>query len=328
MARWVIARPALASVLCALSCTLLARGAAAQPAKTSVEQGFELGDVQAPRSLGMGGSLYALGTSTIALYQNPANLALARMYHFEALAAFSPEAKRQSYGGAIVDSMTNRLAGGLSYSWSQIDPGGVRREWHDIRLGLGYPISDRIGIGVVGRYVYSTQPVGRGPFGSDIVSDGTPKGPILSAPTFDAGLTIGLADNFRVAVVGKNLTNSGTGVLPMLAGGGAGFFTKDVSIEVDGQADLTTWGTPKARVSVGGELFLADRVAIRAGYRYDDGLATHALSAGLGYIDRKWSVELGGRHDANGPNPATMLALSLRFFYDGARMQAEEAEAP
>ena len=71
----------------------------------------------------MGGALNALGVSTPALSLNPANMAMARVYHIEALAAFSPEAKRQTYGAAVVDSVlnSNGLAGGVLGSWSEMD---------------------------------------------------------------------------------------------------------------------------------------------------------------------------------------------------------------
>ena len=88
------------------------------PSSTSPEQGYDLGEIQSPRALAFGGAQVALGTSTTALFLNPANLPLARVYHFEALAAVSPEAQRQSYGGAVVDSSTSSLAGGLTGTWN------------------------------------------------------------------------------------------------------------------------------------------------------------------------------------------------------------------
>ncbi|HVJ93752.1 MAG TPA: hypothetical protein VM580_28310, partial [Labilithrix sp.] len=72
----------------------------AAPSSTSIEQGYELGEIQHPRSLGMAGAQQVWGGSTTAVFVNPANLPLYRLYHLEALAAFSPEAARQSYGGA------------------------------------------------------------------------------------------------------------------------------------------------------------------------------------------------------------------------------------
>ncbi len=97
----------------------------ADPMSTSPEQAYDLGEMPSARAVAMGGALNALGVSTAALYLNPANMALARVYHIEAFGAFSPESQRQTYGGAIVDSVlnTSRLAGGLGGSWSVMDPG-------------------------------------------------------------------------------------------------------------------------------------------------------------------------------------------------------------
>ena len=91
---------------------------------TSPEQAYDLGDVPNARAVGMGGALNALGVSTASLFLNPANMPLARVYHLEALAAYSPEAKRQTYGPAIVDSVLNssHVAGGLGGTWNEFDP--------------------------------------------------------------------------------------------------------------------------------------------------------------------------------------------------------------
>jgi opacity protein-like surface antigen len=311
--------PLAVAIACWGASTTSASRASADPAKTSLAQNYELGEIQTPRAMAMGGNLYALGTSTTGLYQNPGQLPLARMYHLEANASFAPEAGRQSYGGAIVDSMTSKIAGGVAYAWTQMDPEGVRREWHDLRLSLAYPFTDRIALGVTGRYLHTDQPIARGPFGVSLASDGTPKGPLFNNVTFDVGLALALSDNFHLGVVGKNLTNPGNGVAPTLAGGGIGFTMKDVSIEIDGLADFTSWGTPKPRISGGVEVFLLDRVALRAGYRYDGGVNVHALTFGLGYVDRKWSIEAGGRRDLSGPTPTTYIGIGLRFFYDGVQ---------
>ena len=276
--------------------------------------------------MAMGGNLYASGTSTTGLYQNPAALPLARMYHMEALASFAPEAGRQSYGGAIVDSMTNRLAGGVAYAWTQLDPEGVRREWHDLRVSLAYPLTERFAVGLTGRYLHVDQPVSRGPFGASLPSDGTPKAPLFNNVTVDLGVAAALTEQLRLGIAGKNLTNTGTGLAPLLVGGGVAYVTRDFTLEADGQADITTFRTPVPRLSGGAEVFLLDRVALRAGYRFEGGLRTHAVTFGVGYVDKTWSVELGGRRDVAGTaTPVTFLSVALRYFYDGGRSEGGRA---
>jgi len=80
--------------------------------------------------------------------------------------------------------------------------------------------------------------------------------------------------------------------------------------------DFTTYNAARARVMLGGELFLGGHVPIRVGYRYDEGTASHALSAGLGYVEKSWSFEVSARHDIVAEHPDTMIVAAVRFFYN------------
>jgi hypothetical protein len=300
----------------AVASGLLARVAAADPASTSPEQGYDLGEIQSPRALAFGGAEVALGTSTTALFLNPANLPLARVYHFEALAAVSPEAQRQSYGGAVVDSSTSSLAGGITGTWNLQDPNGINRQWTDARIVLGYPLGDRFSVGAAARYIRVSQGTGVGPLGPSLASDGNSSSPVLNDITFDLGATLIPVDGFKIGVVGKNLTNPGGGLAPTTLQGGAGYGSELFSLEADVLGDFTTYSSARARVMLGGELFLGGHVPLRLGYRYDDGTKTHAISGGLGYVESAWSFEVSGRHDVVGDHPATMIVASVRFFYN------------
>jgi hypothetical protein len=294
------------------------RGASAEPSTTTIEQGYDLGEVQSPRSVAMGGALNATGVSTNGLFLNPANMALAGVYHFEGLAAFSPEARRQSYGAAAVDSVLNRghLAGGGAVNWSTMDPDGIRRSWTDVRVGLAYPLGEHLAIGATGRYLRVDQALASGPLGASLASDGTAGKPLFNQLTFDAGATLSFTPALRLGVVGHNLTNPGTSFAPTMLAGGFGYVSRDFAIEADAMADFTTYSSTKTRFMGGGEIFIADHYALRLGYRFDAGVKTHALSGGVGYVDRKWSVEVGARHDIVADHPSTMMSLGLRYFYD------------
>jgi hypothetical protein len=297
----------------------------ASPSTTSIEQGYDLGEIQSPRALAMGDAVNALGVSTTALYRNPANLPLARVYHLEGIAAISPEARRQSYGAAAVDSVLNRqrIAGGFGGTWSLMDPDGIHRQWTDLRFALAYPFGDRIAIGATGRYLRVNQAVSTGPLGASYASDGTKDSPLFNQLLFDVGATVLVSDSFRVAGVVHNLPNPGTSLAPLTAGGGIGYGTETFALEADALADFTTWGSTRGRYMVGAELFAGDHVPLRLGYRFDEGSKTHAISAGLGYVDRQWSFEGAVRRDVVGDHPSTMVALTLRYFYDavGGEMQ-------
>jgi hypothetical protein len=283
----------------------------------SPEQAYDLGQIPSPRPVAMGDALNALGVSTSALYLNPANMPYARLYHLEALAAYGPESTRQTYGLAIVDSLLNagHISGGVGATWSEFDPQGIQREWIDGRAALALPLGEHLSFGLTGRWLRVGQGRGVGPFGPDPVSDGG-SGPLTTIITFDAGATVSIIEGLRIGVVGHNLTNPGTALAPTTLAGGIGYTTSLFSIETDGLVDFTTWGTPKGRLMAGGEVFLADRYAVRAGWRYDAGMNVNAGSLGFGYIDPRWSVEASYRHDIGSDHTSSLMVLSFRYFYD------------
>jgi hypothetical protein len=324
---------ALAGAVAALA-FLASPSAQATPMSTSPEQAYDQGEIPSARALGMGGALNALGVSTTSLYLNPANMPLARVYHLEALGAFSPESRRETVGLAIVDSILNssHVSGGLGGTWNQMDPDGLHRVWTDVRGALALPLGDHFSLGATGRWLHIDQSVNAGPLSqspaTDLASSGSTNGPVLNALTFDAGATALLGD-FRLAVVGHNLTNPGTALAPTLGAAGIGWGSQIFAIEADGMLDFTTYGSTRGRLMLGGEVFLADRYAIRAGYRYDAGTTLSTPSLGFGYIDPKWSIELGVRHDLTSDHASTLGVVSLRYFYDatGATTPADTPDA-
>lgn len=283
---------------------------------TSIERAFDQGEIQNPRTVAMAGAQAALGTSSSALYLNPSGMTWARVYHFEGMAVLAPEAQRQSFGGAIVDSITNRIAGGFGGMWSNLDGDALNRQWSDMRLAVGLPLGDRLSVGVTGRYLRVMQAIGRGPLGNSLASDGANADPLVHRITFDAGSTLQLGDSVRIGAYGRNLSNLRTALAPLVAGGGIGYASGGLSVEVDGSVDWTTFGSAKARAMVGAEYFLANHVPLRAGWRYDDGLKAHTVSAGLGYIDTKWGFEVSGSRDVTGGTPMTLVCMGIRYFYD------------
>ena len=318
---------AVGLVLGSLSASTVAR---ADTMTTSPDQAYDLGEVESARATGMGGGLNALGVSTTGLYQNPANIALARVYHLEALAGYAPESQRESFGLAIVDSVinTSHISGGVAATWNQFDPSGMHRVWTDVRAGLALPLGDHFAFGVTGRWLHVDQAVSVGPFGPSLASDGTSTGPLYNTLTFDVGATAMLGD-FRLGLVGHNLTNPGVSLAPTTMAGGLGYLTQVFAVELDGLVDFTTYDSPRGRIMGGGELFLADHYALRAGWRFDAGTQIHSPSVGFGYIDPRWGIEVGLRHDLISAHSQTLGVLSLRYFYDatGSTTPADEPDA-
>jgi hypothetical protein len=198
-----------------------------------------------------------------------------------------------------------------------MDPDGINRQWTDLRAALAIGLGDVLGIGIAGRFLRVSQDVGKGPFGKDYVSGGTPHGALFNTVTFDAGLTFAPISVLRIGVVGKNLTVPQTSLVPTTLATGVGLASGILSLETDVLVDFTTWSNrAMARFAAGGELMLLDRVPLRVGYRFDVGQRAHTLGWGLGWIDKKFGIELSGRHDIVSDRPMTMITLGVRYFYD------------
>lgn len=302
-------------------CLSKATAASADPSTQPPPIIYNYGENEDPRDTAMGGALRALGNGATAAFLNPADMAESRLYHITAIAQITPETGRQVYGGSIVDSVTGRLAGGLSVVGGFMDQDGINRSLIDARLSLAYPFSDRFIVGVAGRYAKVDQN-GNGPFGNDVVSGGLvdPSGgrfAFVNTVTFDAGITVKASDNFAIAVLGQNLTYPNNGVLPTTIGGGLGFGSQDFSVEADGLADFSSWNKTTARLMLGGEYLAADHFPIRLGYRFDQGNKSNWLSGGLGYLANEFSVEASVRR-ALLSKGETMMVFSVAYFLESS----------
>lgn len=288
------------------------------------EYGWQYGEIEGPRTLAMGGAARAAGGSTSAVSLNPANLAVQRIYHFEALFGIDTKAHRLQYGGAIVDSITSRLAMGVLASRTDLGNNAdvYKRGSTDVRVGLAYPFGDKLSFGATGHYLRVTQD-GPGPLGESAVSRTSSDDPNFRVFTFDAGLSLALGEAVRLGAVGYNLTSPGSVLAPLMIGGGLAVKLGDGAIEgnvvgVDG----TTWGTWKTRYQLGGEYLVGDHYPLRLGYVYDQGTRRHAVSGGVGYVDKTFALDAGIRSEVAGPSDpwgrALVFSVGLRYFYESS----------
>ena len=308
----------------------LAPGVASAQSKLDPNLIYNYGEQETPRSAGMGGALRALSSGSSSLYINPAALAETRQYHIEALAQVTPETNRQVYGGSISDSVTGRVAGGLSILGGFMDTatGGLDRSFLDVRLGAAVPLGDRFILGLTGRYLKVSQ-AGTGTaaifgsgdkFAGGLVDTSTsPNGrfALFNSVTFDAGLVIKPTDTFYIGISGQNLSYPNNGFLPTMVGGGLGFSTDDFSVEADGLADINSWAKPTARIMAGGEYIIAGHVPIRAGYRFDQGAKLNTVSLGSGFIANEFSIEASVKRSLANPG-MTMMVFSVAYFLESA----------
>lgn len=294
----------------------LTREAAAEPSKLSPEIGYDHGEIETARAGALGGAVRASGSSTTSIFSNPATMAATKVYHLEGLAEIWPEARRQSYGAAAVDSVMNsyQIAGGVGGTYTLQDPDGLKRKIVDVRVALAMPLGDRFFAGAAMKYMRLEQN-GLGPLGRSLASGGLAKGAIINGWTFDAGVAARPIDWLTIGIVGTNLTNPGNSFQPTGFGGGLAIGNQDFSISGDVAADFTTYQRTTLRTMAGGEYLAADRFPIRLGYRFDDGAKTHAISGGAGYIDRSFGVSASLRRTVSG-EVSTAIFLGIQFFVE------------
>jgi hypothetical protein len=308
----------------------LTGGAHADPSSLPPEVGYNYGLMEPPRTAGMAGAQRAFSNSTDALYVNPANMASSRVYQIGALGQIWPEARRQSYGAAIVDSVvsSSRLAGGVGVNWTGQEPSGVDRNALDVRFALAYPFSDHVFLGAAGRYLSLKQggfPRGLYSLPPSLASGGRSGQTIVQTITFDAGLTVKPIPELGFSLVGQNLTNPDNTFLPLMLGGGIAYGTSDFTFEVDSVGDFTTYAEAKTRLMVGGELLAADRFPLRLGYRYDEGQVSHAVTGGLGYLDTSYSIDLGIQRVVSGGD-ATAIIIGFKYHVESGGMSTDNME--
>lgn len=314
--RWVsdLARPSTWLLSSAFLVSLLT-SSPARAEKSSLDPtiGYNYGEIETARTAATGGAQRALSSSVGALFINPANIAAERVYHIGVFAQIWPEARRQSYGAAAVDSIgsSSHLAGAAGATYNFQDSDGINRKWTDARFALAYPFSDQFYLGLGGRYLLLSQD-GLGPLGRSLASGGLSGQQIVRAVSFDAGATFKATPELAFSFIGNNLTNPGHGFMPTSIGGGIGYGAKQFAVEGDVVSDFTTWEQSRLRAMLGLELLLADHYGLRGGYRFDAGAKSHALSVGVGYIDRTFIFDLAVRRVVSG-DAATAVVLGFTY---------------
>jgi hypothetical protein len=317
--------------------------AAADPSPLAPAIISNYGESETPRSAAMGGALRALGFGSAGIFLNPAALAEARVYHIEAMTSGTPETRTWLLGGTVVDAVTSRLAGAFSIQGTPIamDPSGIDRTSLDMRIGLAYPITDSIFLGVTGRYLKVDQSGVAAPtygFGWSAASGGlvdpssisgapsTANRPdrfsLVNTATFDVGFAAKPIDSLTLAAVGQNLTYANNGFLPLTIGGGVGYSADLLSVEVDGLADLSSWGIPgaakaTARIMGGVEYLLTGVIPLRGGFRYDEGAKLGTLSLGTGYVGSVFAIEGAVKRTLSAPG-ATGLFFSVAYYLESS----------
>jgi hypothetical protein len=252
----------LTAVVSGLLCTLAGSFAWAQE------------DYTGSRSLGMAGAHRAIVTGNDAVFLNPAGMPLTRKYSLEGGYLFNPGLETHIANVSVVDSVTSRLAAGVSYGYvngrrtiasAEGITSKVERSGHLARLALAAPLGREVSFGVGAKYL-------------DISYQGRIA---ANAVTVDAGIHYRISQMFSAALVGYGLTNSGSAEAPMAMAVALAFgpstkfnFAVDWVIDFTTRKYLEELPAPRERsvaheIHVGLEWMPAPFLAIRAGYFHD-----------------------------------------------------------
>lgn len=259
---------------------------------------------ETPRSIGMGLGARAGASGTTALALNAANMPLVPVYHVESVFGYLARENAFSAGGAIIDSVTSKIAAGVAFRG--VFGGGDRdfSGW-DGRLSLGARLADFLALGVSARYLSLTA--------DKKTSDGQAIGDQVKGFTVDASMRFTLTEGLHIAALAYNLVDRGSALTPRRVGGGAAYRYLDVfEVGFDAIVDLSSFDHATVQMGGGVEYIAGGSAPLRAGFQYDTGRKMSSFTAALGYLHPKFGMDLALRQDF-GREKATQLLLGLRY---------------
>jgi hypothetical protein len=268
-----------------------------------------------PRALALGRTLRASPSGTSGVYQNPAVLAMAPVYHMEMVYQYTGEEDRHMGGMVLADSVTTVVAAGLSFNYSGINQKHTKFEAYDGRLAIAGAIGNIFFLGGTARYLYLDQKWDSekwGPGGMPALPSSGSRN--VNSFTFDAGSALRLGNIVTLGVVGYNLIPTESVFAPIQLGTGASIYVMNMLlVEVNTLVDFTSHDEVSNDIELGTELFLGGTVALRGGYIYDFYYKLNTISAGLAYVHSKFSIDAGYMHEIV-DDGRWCLAFSLKYF--------------
>jgi len=302
------------AVLAALAlCAMVAARAEAQSGDRIVPPAR----IESPRGMALGTGARASAASSQAQADNVANLVLGGVYHVETFVGYDPTFKRVATGGAVVDSMTSRLAAGAStrFLFGSNDAG--KNEGWEGRVALAYPIADMLSIGVAGRYANLTIADQRAYPERPVMSGQAPDQKFkVKAFTMDAALTLRPVPGLAIAGLAYNIIDTDSPLAPMMVGGSVAFSSNGLTLGADVLFDLNKheqFEGPRPTAGGGLEYLVGGVAPVRVGYAYDRGRAQNFVTAGLGYVDAQFGAQLSLRQRVGGKGE-TALFFGVQYF--------------
>ena len=269
-----------------------------------------------PRGISTAGALIAAPGGVNGVYQNPASIAMTTLYHIEGMYQFTSRENMHMGGLAIVDSQTlPNVAAGVSFNYTGCESNRNSHDSFDGRLSLAGSIGNVFFIGATGRYLRLEQNTGSANWGPTGKSALPASGSLqVKGFTMDAGAGLRLAKIVTLGVVGYNLTHTESAFAPIQLGAGASLSLMDkILIDVDSVIDFTSHTDTGADLRVGGELFLADTVFVRVGYKYDFYYQRNTVAAGLGYLHNMFAIDAGFSQEIMSEG-RTVVSIGFKYF--------------
>lgn len=260
---------------------------------------------ESARGMGMGAGARASAVGTSAVAYNPANMPLAQLYHMESFATYMPQERAWTLGGTVADSVSNKIAAGMSFRGIY---GGGNRNYrgYDGRLALGMPLSQRIAIGVSGRFLRLKS--------RQRNDDGERIGGNVKAFTMDVAIRVTATEGLHIAALGYNLIQTDTSIAPTLLGGSLSYsMGTTFSLAADVFVDMTTFEDPEMVFGFGGEYLAGGTVPIRIGFRREMGRDLNQLTAALGYVDQNLGIDIAIRQDIASDTKETAILAAFRY---------------
>jgi hypothetical protein len=277
--------------------------------------------IESARGTALGTGARASSASTQAMADNVANLSAGHVAHVETLYSYQPQLKSMAAGASIVDGMTSGyLAAGLAARWLF---SGKSSGWEG-RVGLGVPIGEMLSLGLAGRFSNITihdKKARAENWDAPEPEEGEDPAPAdhrykLKAFTLDAAVSLHPIPGLSLSALGYNLINTKSPLAPLLVGGSLSFGRETFSLGTDVLVDLNQHKEfSGAKLQVGGGIeYLTQGVApLRAGYLYDQGRKQHAISAGIGYMNKQFSIQLSLRQYVAGSKDTTLFS-AIQYF--------------
>ena len=241
---------------------------------TFVTHAAQAEEIVGPRAAGMGDANVGIPVGNDALFANPAGLALYPRYCMEFFWQRKTESDGNLFSASIVDSKSGAVAGGIAYTYDTEGPDGSIRHGRRLDIGPAYRL------------------------------------------TGDAGLPFILAKGMTFGITGHNVVNpveeANTAPRTLGAGASANLFG-NLTLAVDWRQSFEREGMPWSWF-FGAEYFAFGAFPLRAGYVIDQITDERRWTAGLGYIDQSFGIDLAYSRTVSDTGPEQYLELGVRLY--------------